>query len=134
MVPPVATVGEGQAIAKLVTAGGPHGVVQIRGNFFNVVGDPLGADVYFGVAGVAASSDIRFPLDVDVNPDVTDPEGYYYGQFTGDWTVTEVELENLRAGRYSIILRTATQTAGEIRGQIVLTEPPPGFFPLASCP
>ena len=114
MVPVVSSTASGSAIATLRIARGPHGAIDISGNFQGLSSNVETVQVHFGRAG-DVEGDALFELEFEDNE--------ASGQFWGTWPVSETELATARAAEINIIVKTTDHPDGEIRGQIIVSEP-----------
>lgn len=74
---------------------------------------------YTGLSGPATAAHIHAPAGPGANAPVAIPFASAASPISGGVTLTQAQLDTLRAGQAYVNVHTATNPGGEIRGQIV---------------
>ena len=127
-VPPVTnSAGSGDAIVSGISFDTDTGTLSLSIGFGSAFGitNLTGAVTAAGIHG-PAQTNVAAPVLIDLTgfivPAVNPADG---GSITGTVTLTTNEIFQLFAGLLYLDLDTATNPAGEIRGQLVITNSPP---------
>lgn len=105
----------GEGVARLQTAKGPRGNIQIRGSFYDLGGDASNVLLRLG----STVGDEVFALNIE--PTNIGPTK---GQFAGDWIVPSATLlEDARTSNIFIVITAADDTI-LAQGVLVLSEAP----------
>jgi hypothetical protein len=110
-VPPNACGGTGTVTATLTT---PGNQLTWTGSYRGLTGKVIGAHFHGPVSYVGNTSEQNAPIQVGTKGSLSSP-------FKGSATITATQAQDLRDGRWYFNIHTPAHPAGEIRGQLIIT-------------
>lgn len=110
-VPPNSCNGTGTVTATLVT---PSNQLTWTGRYSGLTGKVIGAHFHGPVSYVGNTSEQNAPIQVGTKGSLASP-------FKGSATITATQAQDLRDGRWYFNIHTPAHPAGEIRGQLIIT-------------
>ena len=110
-VPPNSCGGTGTVTAILDSS---NNQLTWSGSYKGLTGNVIGAHFHGPVSYVGNTSEQNAPIQVGTKGNLASP-------FKGSATITATQAQDLRDGRWYFNIHTPTHPAGEIRGQLVVT-------------